>query len=122
VSLESLKEKAEKDSASAKSLIARLNKEISTQKSSIEAFKNALEKTKEEKEKLTKSAQSNLASNKKIAEAQAATKKSEDALKDKTAELESEKAVGLLELAHLVFLRLPSYRIHAFPLSACGVT
>lgn len=104
MSLESLKDKAEKDSASAKSLIARLNKEISTQKSSIEAFKNALEKTKEEKEKLTKSAQSNLASNKKIAEAQAAMKKSEDALKDKTAELDSEKAVSLLELAHLVFL------------------
>jgi nucleoprotein TPR len=93
VSLKSLKEKAEKDSASAKGLVARLNKEVSTQKSSIEAFKNALEKTKEEKEKLTKSAQSNLASNKKIVEAQAAMKKSEDALKAKTTELESEKAV-----------------------------
>jgi nucleoprotein TPR len=94
VTLKSQKNKAEADSASAKQLVSRLNKEVSTQKSSIEAFKNALEKTKQEKEKLTKSAQSNAATNKKIAEAQAATKKSEDELKAKTAELESEKAVS----------------------------
>lgn len=82
------------DSTSAKGLVSKLNKDISTQKSSIEAFKNALEKTKQEKDKLTKSAQSNAATNKKVAEAQAAAKKSEEALKTKTAELNSEKAVS----------------------------
>lgn len=82
------------DSSSAKGLVSKLNKDISTQKSSIEAFKNALEKTKQEKDKLTKSAQSNAATNKKVADAQAAAKKSEEELKAKTAELDSEKAVS----------------------------
>jgi chromosome segregation ATPase len=92
--LNSSRDKAEQDSANAKNLVSKLNKEVSTQKSSIEAFKKALEKEKQDKEKLVKSAQSNVAANKKIIEAQAAAKKCEEALKAKTTEFESEKNVS----------------------------
>lgn len=108
ITLNSQKEKAEKDSASAKGLVARLNKEVSSQRTSIEAFKNALEKTKAEKDKLAKSSQLSEAANKKIAEAQAAAKKSEDELKAKTAEFTGEKAVsGVPPLVYLNFCVLP---------------
>ena len=90
MTLKSQKEQADKDSSNAKSLISRLNKEVSSQKSSMEAFKKALERSKQENEKLSKS----LTTNKKIAEAQAAVKKSEEALKTKTAELESANKVS----------------------------
>ena len=90
MALKSQKEQADKDSSNAKSLISRLNKEVSSQKSSMEAFKKALERSKQENEKLSKS----LTTNKKIAEAQAAVKKSEEALKTKTAELESANKVS----------------------------
>ena len=93
MALKSQKGNAERDSASAKGLVARLNKEVSSQKASIDAFKAALEKTKAENEKLAKTAQSNEVINKKIAEAEAAAKKSEDALKAKITEHASEKSV-----------------------------
>ena len=47
-----------------------MNKEISTLKASIEAFKTALEKIKKEKEGMAKAAKSNTIANKKTAEAQ----------------------------------------------------
>lgn len=102
--LKGQKEKAELDSANAKGVVARLNKEASTQKASIDAFKAALEKTKAENEKLAKSAQSNEVTKKKIAEAEAAAKKSEDALKDKITEHASERAVGGHMITCSVFL------------------
>ena len=66
-SLKSKKEQADQGEAKAKSLVTRLNKEISSQKSSIEAFKAALEKSKKEKEEFVKSG---ALAKKKIAETQ----------------------------------------------------
>ena len=66
-SLKTKKEQADASSIKAKSLVTRLNKEISSQKASIGAFKAALEKTKKEK---GESANSNIRANNKIAEAQ----------------------------------------------------
>ena len=50
--------------------MTRLNKEIESQKASIAAFKNALEKTKKEKEELSEAASSNKIINTKMAAAQ----------------------------------------------------
>ena len=54
----------------------RLNKELTSQKASIEAFKTALEKTKKEKEEMAKAAKSNKLTNKKIADSQVSTPQS----------------------------------------------
>eukprot|EP00579_Thalassiosira_antarctica_P013616 CAMPEP_0201939780 /NCGR_PEP_ID=MMETSP0903-20130614/43907_1 /ASSEMBLY_ACC=CAM_ASM_000552 /TAXON_ID=420261 /ORGANISM="Thalassiosira antarctica, Strain CCMP982" /LENGTH=2217 /DNA_ID=CAMNT_0048481399 /DNA_START=64 /DNA_END=6717 /DNA_ORIENTATION=- len=85
-SLKTKKEQADASSIKAKSLVTRLNKEISSQKASIGAFKAALEKTKKEK---GESANSNIRANNKIAEAQAATQKAESGLKASKAEVEA---------------------------------
>ena len=53
--------------------MSRLNKELTSQKASIEAFKTALEKTKKEKEEMAKAAKSNKLANKKIADSQVST-------------------------------------------------
>jgi len=53
--------------------VNRLNKELTSQKASIEAFKTALEKTKKEKEEMAKAAKSNKLANKKIADSQVST-------------------------------------------------
>ena len=82
-----LKEQADANTGKSKTLVSRLNKEVSTLKASVEAFKAALEKSKSEKEQLTKSAKSGQMASKKVTEAQAATKKVEATLKEKTAEV-----------------------------------
>ena len=68
--LKTQKEAADGNSTKAKNIVTRLNKEISSQKASMEAFKTALEKTKKEKELLTKSAKAAQITSKKITEAQ----------------------------------------------------
>lgn len=71
----SLKSQAEASASKADALISSLNKEVVSQKASIGAFKAALEKTKKEKEELTKSAKSNIIAMKKAADAQVSTKR-----------------------------------------------
>jgi nucleoprotein TPR len=68
--LKSQKELSDANTAKAEGLVTRLSKEIESQKASIVAFKNALEKTKKEKEELSKTASSNKITNTKIAAAQ----------------------------------------------------
>jgi nucleoprotein TPR len=68
--LKAQKELSDANTTKAEGLVARLNKEIESQKASIAAFKNALEKTKKEKEELSKTATSNKITNTKIAAAQ----------------------------------------------------
>ena len=83
-SFKSFKEKAVSESSKAKGIVTKLNKEIASQKASIEVFRTALEKTKKEKEELVTSAKANKATNKKITEAQIAAKKAqEETLKTK---------------------------------------
>lgn len=69
-SLKAQKELSDANTAKADGLVTRLNKEIESQKASIAAFKNALEKTKKEKEELSKAASSNKIINTKMAAAQ----------------------------------------------------
>ncbi len=80
-SLKSLKEKAVSESTSAKGIVTKLNKEVATQKASIETLMTSLEKTKKEKEELVKSSKASKATNKKVTEAQNAAKKAEDETK-----------------------------------------
>ena len=61
------KDQADVDLTKAKNLVARLNKDILSQKASLEAFKAALEKTKKEKDASTKLS---AIANKKVADAQ----------------------------------------------------
>ena len=68
--LKTQKEQADANTTQAKGLVTKLNKEVASQKKSIEVFKTALEKTKKEKEELTKAAKSNKLANKKISDAQ----------------------------------------------------
>lgn len=82
-----LKDQADANTGKSKALVSRLNKEVSTLKASAETFKAALEKSKSEKEQLTKSAKSGQVASKKVTEAQAATRKVEATLKEKTAEV-----------------------------------
>jgi len=81
VSLKSLKEKAVSESTNAKGIVTKLNKELASQKASIEVFRTALEKTKKEKEELLKSSKASKATNKKITEAQNAAKKAQEEAK-----------------------------------------
>ena len=69
-SLKAQKELSDANTAKADGLVTRLNKEIESQKASIAAFKNALEKTKKEKEELSEAASSNKIINTKMAAAQ----------------------------------------------------
>ncbi len=69
----SLKSQAEASAIKAEGLIASLNKEVTSQKASIGAFKAALEKTKKEKEELSKTASSNMLAMKKVVDAQVRT-------------------------------------------------
>lgn len=69
----SLKSQAEASATKAEGLIASLNKDVASQKASIGAFKAALEKTKKEKEELSKAASSNMLAMKKVADAQVRT-------------------------------------------------
>ena len=69
-SLKEQKDLSDANTAKAEGLVARLKKEIESQKASITAFKNALEKTKKEKEELSKASSSNKQANMKIAAAQ----------------------------------------------------
>jgi nucleoprotein TPR len=80
-SLNSLREKAVSESTNAKGIVTKLNKEIASQKASIEVFRTALEKAKKEKEELVVSSQASKATNKKIVEAQNAAKKAEEETK-----------------------------------------
>ena len=82
-----LKDQTDANAGKSKALVSRLNKEVSTLKASVEVLKASLEKSKSEKELLTKSAKSGLVASKKVTEAQAATKKVEATLKEKTAEV-----------------------------------
>lgn len=86
-SLKTQKEISDANTTKAEGLVTRLNKEIESQKASIAAFKNALEKTKKEKEELSKAASSNKITNMKIAAAQATTKKAEEELKTSKGEV-----------------------------------
>ena len=72
-SLKTQKEQADATTTKAKGIVNRLNKELTSQKASIEAFKTALEKTKKEKEEMAKAAKSNKLANKKIADSQVST-------------------------------------------------
>jgi len=85
-SFKTKKEQADANATKAKGLVTRLNNEISSQKASIEMFKASLEKVKKEKEESTNS---NKIFNKKIAEAQTATKKAESGLKSSRTEVDS---------------------------------
>ena len=69
-SLKTQKELSDANMVKAEGLVTRLNKEIESQKASIEHIKNELEKTKREKEELSKAASSNRLTNMKIATAQ----------------------------------------------------
>jgi nucleoprotein TPR len=69
-SLKTQKDLSDANMAKAEGLVARLNKEVESQKASIEAIKNELKKTKREKEELSKAASVNRLSNMKIAAAQ----------------------------------------------------
>jgi len=81
-SLKTKKEQADANFVKTKGTVTRLNKEISSHKASIEMFKASLQKSNKEKEDSTKLA------NKKIAEAQAATKKAESHLKQAKTEVD----------------------------------
>ena len=80
-SLKSLKEKAVAESSNAKGVVTKLNKEVASQKVSIEGFRKALEKANKEKDELVKSSKMNKATNKKIADAQNAAKKAQQETK-----------------------------------------
>lgn len=80
-SLQSLKEKAVSESTNAKGIVTKLNKEVATQKASIETLMTSLEKTKKEKEELVKSSKASKATNKKVTEAQNAAKKAQEETK-----------------------------------------
>jgi nucleoprotein TPR len=69
-SLKTQKDLSDANMAKAEGLVARLNKEVESQKASIEAIKNELKKIKREKEELSKAASVNRLSNMKIAAAQ----------------------------------------------------
>ena len=69
-SLKTQKDLSDVNMAKAEGLVACLNKEVESQKASIEAIKNKLEKAKREKEELSKAASANRLSNMKIAAAQ----------------------------------------------------
>lgn len=69
----SLKLQAETNATTTEALISNLNKEIATQKAAIGTIKAALEKTKKEKEELSKAAKSNMLAMKKVVEVQVST-------------------------------------------------
>jgi len=69
-SLKTQKDLSDANMAKTEGLVARLNKEVESQKASIEAIKNELEKTKREKEELSKAASANKLTSMMIAAAQ----------------------------------------------------